>query len=62
MTFTTASLSALSFRALKDAACRASWSISAAGVPVTVAQFRILNTQTRRDAVVITFDMSLTAP
>jgi hypothetical protein len=37
-------------------------SISAAGVPVTVAQFRILNTQTRRDAVVITFDMSLTAP
>ena len=37
-------------------------SISAAGVPVTVAQFRILNTQTRRDAVVITFDLSLTAP
>ncbi len=37
-------------------------SLSAAGVPVTVAQFRILNTETRRDAVVISFDMSLTAP
>jgi hypothetical protein len=34
----------------------------AAGIPVTVAQFRILNTETHRDAVVISFDMSLTAP
>jgi hypothetical protein len=32
------------------------------GIPVTVAQFRILSTETRRDAVVITFDLSLTAP
>jgi hypothetical protein len=37
-------------------------SLSAAGIPVTVSQFRILSTETRRDAVVITFDMSLTAP
>lgn len=37
-------------------------SLSAAGAPVTVAQFRILRTETRRDAVVITFDLSLTAP
>jgi hypothetical protein len=37
-------------------------SLSAVGIPVTVAQFRILSTETRRDAVVITFDMSLTAP
>jgi hypothetical protein len=37
-------------------------SISAVGIPVTVAQFRILNTQTGRDAVVITFDLSLSAP
>jgi hypothetical protein len=37
-------------------------SISAVGVPVTVSQFRILNTETRRDAVRITYDMSLTAP
>jgi hypothetical protein len=32
------------------------------GIPVTVSQFRILNTETRRDAVKITYDMSLTAP
>jgi hypothetical protein len=37
-------------------------SISAVGVPVTVSQFRILATETRRDAVKITYDMSLTAP
>jgi hypothetical protein len=37
-------------------------SISAVGVPVTVSQFRILTTETRRDAVKITYDMSLTAP
>jgi hypothetical protein len=37
-------------------------SLSAVGIPVTVAQFRILSTETRRDAVVITFDLSLTAP
>jgi hypothetical protein len=37
-------------------------SINAVGVPVTVSQFRILNTETRRDAVRITYDMSLTAP
>jgi len=35
---------------------------AAVGVPVTVGQFRILNAETRRDAVVITFDISLTAP
>jgi hypothetical protein len=37
-------------------------SIRAVGVPVTVSQFRILTTETRRDAVRITYDMSLTAP
>jgi hypothetical protein len=37
-------------------------SISAVGIPVTVSQFRILTTETRRDAVRIAFDMSLTAP
>lgn len=37
-------------------------SVGAAGFPVTVTQFRILNAQTRRDAVVISFDISLTAP
>jgi hypothetical protein len=37
-------------------------SISAVGIPVTVSQFRILTTETRRDAVRITYDMSLTAP
>ncbi len=37
-------------------------SLNAAGVPVTVSRFRILNTQTRRDAVKIDYDMSLTAP
>lgn len=37
-------------------------SISAGGVAVTVSQFRILNTETRRDGVRITYDMSLTAP
>jgi hypothetical protein len=37
-------------------------SVGAAGFPVTVDQFRILNAQTRRDAVVISFDISLTAP
>lgn len=37
-------------------------SISAVGVPVTVSQFRILTTETRRDAVKITYEMSLTAP
>jgi hypothetical protein len=37
-------------------------SFSAAGIPVTVAQLKILKTETRRDAVVVTFDLSLTAP
>jgi hypothetical protein len=37
-------------------------SIGAVGIPVTVSQFRILTTETRRDAVRIAFDMSLTAP
>jgi hypothetical protein len=37
-------------------------SIGAVGIPVTVTRFRILNTETRRDAVRITYDMSLTAP
>ena len=37
-------------------------SISAIGVPVTVSQFRILNTETKREAVRITYDMTLTAP
>jgi len=37
-------------------------SISAVGVPVRVTQFRILNTETKPEAVRITYDMSLTAP
>jgi hypothetical protein len=37
-------------------------SLSAVGIPVTVSQFRIVDTQTRPDAVFITFDMSLSAP
>jgi hypothetical protein len=37
-------------------------SINAVGIPVTVSQFRILTTETRRDAVKINYDMSLTAP
>jgi hypothetical protein len=37
-------------------------SVGTGGFPVTVAQFRILNAQTLRDAVVISFDISLTAP
>jgi hypothetical protein len=37
-------------------------SVGAAGFPVTVTQFRILNAQTRPDAVIISFDISLTAP
>ena len=37
-------------------------SAGAAGLPVTVTQFRILNAQTRPDAVVISFDISLAAP
>ena len=36
--------------------------ISAAGIPVTVSQFQILNAETRRDAVKITYDMSLKTP
>ena len=36
--------------------------ISSIGVPVTVTQFRILNTTTTRDAVTITYNMSLKAP
>lgn len=37
-------------------------SISAVGIPVSVTQFRITNTETRREAVRITYDMSLAAP
>jgi hypothetical protein len=37
-------------------------SAGAAGIPVTVTQLRILNTETHRDAVLISFDISLTAP
>ncbi len=37
-------------------------SISAMGIPVSVTQFRITNTETRREAVRITYDMSLAAP
>ena len=37
-------------------------SISAVGVPVTVTQFRILNTETKPQAVRVTYDMTLTAP
>jgi hypothetical protein len=37
-------------------------SAGAAGIPVTVTQFRILNTETHRDAVLISFEISLTAP
>lgn len=35
---------------------------NAAGIPVAMRQFRIVSTVTRRDAVVITFEMSLAAP
>jgi hypothetical protein len=37
-------------------------SISAVGIPLTVTQFRILNTETGPGAVRITYDMTLTAP
>lgn len=37
-------------------------SISTVGAPVTVSQFRILTTETRRDAVKMSYEMSLTAP
>ena len=37
-------------------------SISAVGIPVSVTQFRITNTETKREAVRITYEMSLAAP
>lgn len=37
-------------------------SLNAVGIPVSVTQFRILNTETKRQAVRITYDMSLAAP
>jgi hypothetical protein len=37
-------------------------SIGAGTIPVTVEQLRILKTETRPDGVMITFDLSLTAP